>query len=101
MATTSDDLAFDPDALRERYKQEREKRLRPDGADQYIEMKGKWAHYVEDDPYADPTFERDPIPHEVDVGVVGGGFSGLLAGARLIEAGLEDFRIIEAGGDFG
>src|SRR5437763_4023976 len=97
----TEDLEFDPDALRERYRLEREKRLRPDGSDQYIEMKGKWAHYVEDDPYADPEFRRDPITDDVDVIVVGGGFSGLLAGARLSEAGVDDFRIIEAGGDFG
>jgi len=95
------DLDFDPDELRARYLAERDKRLRPDGADQYIEMSGKWAHYVEDDPYADPTFTRDPATDDVDVVIIGGGFSGLLASARLIEAGVEDFRIIEAGGDYG
>jgi cyclohexanone monooxygenase len=101
MSTTSDDLDFDPDALRERYKQERDKRIRPDGSDQYIEMKGKWAHYVEDDPYADSSYTREPATDEVDVVIIGGGFSGLLASARLIEAGIDDFRVIEAGGDFG
>ncbi len=99
--STTEDLGFDPDALRDKYQQERNKRLRPDGSDQYIEMKGKWAHYVEDDPYADPEFTREPADTDVDVVIIGGGFSGLLASARLIEAGIEDFRIIEAGGDFG
>jgi len=33
--------------------------------------------------------------------VVGGGFGGLLTGARLREAGVQDVRIIEKGGDFG
>ena len=33
--------------------------------------------------------------------IVGGGFGGLLAAARLHEAGVEDIRIIEKGGDFG
>ena len=33
--------------------------------------------------------------------VIGGGFGGLLAGARLREAGVSDIRIIEKGGDFG
>src|SRR4051794_31504584 len=63
-------------------------------------MKGPWAKYVEADPYAEPI-ARDPITDEVDVVIIGGGFSGLLASARLIEAGLNDFRVIEAGGDFG
>src|SRR4051794_18348708 len=100
MTTVSGDLGFDPDQLREKYRQEREKRLREDGSDQYIEMSGPWAHYAEADPYAEPI-EREPITDEIDVAVIGGGFSGLLASARLIEAGIEDFHVIEAGSDFG
>ena len=98
--TVLDDLDFDPNALREKYLQERDKRLREDGPDQYIELSGQWARYAEEDPYVEPL-ERDPITEEIDVAIVGGGFSGLLASARLMEAGVEDFRIIEAGGDFG
>ena len=33
--------------------------------------------------------------------VIGGGFAGLITGARLRQAGIDDFRIIEKGGDFG
>ena len=98
--TETHELDFDPDALRDKYKQEREKRLRPDGNDQYVEMKGQFAHYVED-PYVDPGFEREPLFDEVEVVVIGGGFGGLLAGARLREAGVKDIRVIERGGDFG
>ena len=92
-------LAFDPDALREKYRQERDKRLRPDGNDQYVEIKGQFAHYLED-PYVEPIV-RDPIAVDVEVVVVGGGFGGLLAGARLKEAGITDVRLVEKGGDFG
>ncbi|MDZ4373232.1 MAG: FAD-dependent monooxygenase, partial [Phenylobacterium sp.] len=92
-------LDFDPDALRERYRQEREKRLRSDGEAQYIELAGEFARYAEDDPYADPSFTRAPLSDEVEVAIIGGGFSGLLAGARLREAGVEDIRIIEADAD--
>lgn len=95
-----DQLAFDPDALRERYRQEREKRLRDDGIEQYIEMTGEYAHYLED-PYIEDKIERDSISSAVDVVVIGGGFGGLQAGARLREAGVKDIRIIEKGGDFG
>jgi cyclohexanone monooxygenase len=94
-------LDFDPDALREKYRQEREKRLREDGEAQYVELSGDFARYAEEDPYADASFTRAPLTDEIEVAVIGGGFSGLLAGARLSEAGIEDFRIIEAGGDFG
>ena len=91
--------AFDPDALREKYRQERDKRLRPDGNDQYIEIAGRYRHYLED-PYADPV-ERDPLRDEVTVALIGGGFAGLVAGARLKQAGIDDVRIIEKGGGFG
>jgi cyclohexanone monooxygenase len=94
-------LDFDPDALREKYRRERDKRIRADGEAQYIELAGDFARYAEDDPYADPTFTRAPLSDEVEVAIIGGGFSGLLAGARLREAGVEDIRIIEAGADFG
>ena len=45
-------LAFDPDALREKYRAERDKRLRDDGNEQYVEITGQFAHYLED-PYVD------------------------------------------------
>jgi cyclohexanone monooxygenase len=93
------DLPFDPDALRERYREERARRIRPDGNDQYLEVKGQFAHYV-DDPYVE-SVEREPLTDEVDVVVIGGGFGGLLAGARLREAGVQDVRLVEKGGDFG
>ncbi len=95
------DLDFDPQALRDKYREERDKRLRSDGDDQYIEMAEEFAHYAEDDPYVKPGFTRAPIDEEIDVAIIGGGFSGLLAAARLKERGLANVRILEAGGDFG
>ena len=44
-------LDFDPEAVRERYRLERDKRLRENGADQYIEMAGPYARFAEGDPY--------------------------------------------------
>jgi cyclohexanone monooxygenase len=95
-----DDLGFDPAALKAKYRAERDKRLRKDGSEQYVEIKGQFAHYLED-PYVEPGFTRAPLSDEVDVVVVGGGFGGLLAGARLREAGVARVRMIEKGGDFG
>ena len=99
-AANGDELGFDPTALKEKYRAERNKRLRKDGNEQYVEIKGQFAHYLED-PYVEPGFAREPLSDEVDVVVVGGGFGGLLAGARLREAGVERVRMIEKGGDFG
>ena len=100
IAETSNETHFDPDALRDKYREERDKRLRVDGNDQYIEVTGDFSHYV-DDPYVEPDFVREPIFDEVEVVVIGGGFGGMLAAVRLKEAGIEDIRIIEKGGDFG
>jgi cyclohexanone monooxygenase len=97
---TSGDLGFDPEALRAKYREERDKRLRDDGNAQYREIAGEFAHYL-DDPYVQPGFSREPLTDEVEVVVVGGGFGGQLAAARLRQAGVSDIRIIEKGGDFG
>ena len=93
-------LGFDPDALRDRYRQERDQRLRTEGNDQYQEVAGDFSHYI-DDPYVEPGFTRAALHDEVEIVIIGGGFGGLLAGARLREAGVRDIRIIEKGGDFG
>ena len=93
-------IDFDPDALRAKYREERDKRLRPDANEQYVEVRGDFSRYV-DDPYVSPGFTREPLSEDVDVLIIGGGFGGLLAGARLREAGVNNIRIIEKGGDFG
>ncbi|HTD49073.1 MAG TPA: NAD(P)/FAD-dependent oxidoreductase [Acidimicrobiia bacterium] len=90
---------LDRQALRAKYRAERDKRLRPDGNDQYLEPAGKFA-YLLDDPHVDRV-ERDPCFDEVNLAFIGGGFAGLCTGARLKEAGIDDVCIIEAGGDFG
>ncbi|MEM9035494.1 MAG: NAD(P)/FAD-dependent oxidoreductase [Actinomycetota bacterium] len=101
MGLLDETLPFDPDELRERYRLEREKRLREDGATQYFDLSGSLAKYGDTDPYVDPGFTRDALDVEFDVAIVGGGFSGLLAAARLRQEGIDDIRVIEAGGDFG
>lgn len=87
------------DSLLAKYRIERDKRLRPDGNDQYIEPTGRFSQFL-GDPYTE-VVSRDPILEEVEVVVIGGGFGGLVTGARLKQAGVADVRIIEAGGDVG
>jgi|TARA_B110000902_G_scaffold12028_1_gene14502 cyclohexanone monooxygenase len=93
-------LDFNPETLREKYRSERDKRRRDDGNAQYQQVAGDFTHYV-DDPYIDKIIIRDPLEDEVDVIIVGGGFGGLITGARLREAGVKNIRVIEKGGDFG
>ena len=95
---TPDDI--DIDALREKYLQEREKRLRPEGSKQYLELEDDFAEFYEVDPHT-PVTPRTPIDENVEVAVLGGGITGLLAGAYLKKAGVDDVHIIEMGGDFG
>ena len=91
--------AMDKAAILARYQAERDKRLRDDGNDQYIEIAGQYAHYLED-PYT-PVTPRPPVTDHVTFAMVGGGFAGLCVGARLVEAGITDVRIIDKAGDFG
>ena len=90
---------IDKKALLAKYIAERDKRLRPDGNAQYLQLEGQFADYL-DDPYM-PVVARTPKTDHVTFAFVGGGFAGLVTCARLVEAGVSDVRIIEKGGDFG
>ncbi len=79
--------------------QERDKRLRTDGSAQYLRLESEFAELA-GDPYT-PVQPRDPVTDHVTFAFVGGGFAGLVVGARLKEAGIDDVRIIDKGGDFG
>ncbi|MFD5827262.1 flavin-containing monooxygenase [Lentzea sp. NPDC060358] len=83
---------IDPDALQRKYQQERRKRLTAQ-ASPYTPV-GRA-------PAASASDGRAPLADEVDVVVVGGGFTGLITAARLRESGIESVRIIEKGDDFG
>jgi cation diffusion facilitator CzcD-associated flavoprotein CzcO len=99
-APKKDVPSFSPEALKEKYRLEREKRLRPDGSAQYLELSRVYEDF-DRDPYVEPGFTRPALTEQLDVVIVGGGFGGMLAAARLREAGVDSFRIIEKGGDFG
>ncbi|HXS84634.1 MAG TPA: NAD(P)/FAD-dependent oxidoreductase [Mycobacterium sp.] len=92
--------SFDPEALRAKYAEERQRRLRPDGISQYVEITGAFSKFG-DDPWAVPDFTRDPIHDTVDVAVVGAGFGGLLIGARCKQLGVDNVRLIDKAADVG
>ncbi|MEU8660498.1 flavin-containing monooxygenase [Actinoplanes philippinensis] len=87
------------ETLRAKYRAERDRRLRPDGGGRYRPTTGEFGYYA-DDPYTERV-EREPVTDRVDATVVGGGFGGLLTGARLRRAGLADLRIVDQAGDVG
>jgi cyclohexanone monooxygenase len=94
------ELDFVPDDLKTKYLFERDKRIKPEGNEQYIEVTAEFSRYI-DDPYVESRIDREPLTDEVEVAIIGGGFGGLLAGARLREAGFDDIRVIEKASDFG
>jgi cation diffusion facilitator CzcD-associated flavoprotein CzcO len=83
--------------LRERYHQEQQKRLRPEGMAQWRELDEE----LDRDPFVEPGFTRDPVIEETTVVVVGGGFAGMLTAIDLGKHGITDVRIVEKAGDFG
>ena len=90
--------AFDPDALREKYR-----------ASATSESAGTGTTSTSRSTDSSPLHRRSlrgaRQPPAADrrrhCAVIGGGFGGLIAAARLAKAGVKDIRIIEKGGDFG
>jgi len=97
---TADTLDFNPDALRKKYEQERDKRLRSDGIGQYVDTDGQYSQYRTDDSYM-PRIEREPVKKTVEVVLMGAGFGGILTGIQLRKIGVEDLCVIDTAGDFG
>ncbi len=89
----SQNASIDKERLRQKYLEERNKRLRADGNDQYLRVAGQLAHYL-DDPYT-PVIPREAKTDHVTFAFIGGGFAGLATAARMSEAGIRDVRIIE------
>lgn len=84
--------------IRAKRLEERNKRLRKDGLNQYMQPTGGFAHFKND---LHTPLNRDPQTKQVEFIMIGGGFAGLCIGAALRDIGLDDFYIIEDGGDFG
>lgn len=84
---------------REKYRRERDRRIRPDGATQYRRAAGEFGYYAKD-PYTEWT-DRAPRADRVEVLVVGAGLGGLLTASRLKEAGIESLRLMDEAGDVG
>lgn len=95
------------DEMRQRYEQEKNKRLRDDGEAQFIDIRksSTWRHYL-DDPWIRSDVSKDPSlksGNRCKYLVVGIGFAGILDAVRLIESGIdvEDIRLIDKADGFG
>jgi cation diffusion facilitator CzcD-associated flavoprotein CzcO len=87
-------------ALRKKYRQERDKRLNSAGEKQYVRVAGEF-HAIYATDLHQPVQPRVPISEELDVAILGGGFSGMQAAYHLINAGITNLRNIDLAGDFG
>ena len=98
------------DALQveKRYGEERAKRLRDDGNNQFVDasLSHKFQHFQED-PWVDTAAVKDartmfPNDH-CQMLILGAGWGGLLYAVRMAEAGIrpEDIRIVDTAGGFG
>ena len=91
------------DAIKKKFAEERDLRLKykPAGTQEYIyELEGELARY-EIDTYGGEIKPRAAINDTVECLFIGGGFSALLASAKLREYGVESIRIVERGADVG
>jgi len=92
---------IDIPALKEKYREERDKRLRPEGGEQYAPPADHLTHDTyEHDPFS-PVVPRDCLSEEIDVAILGGGWTGILAAYHLTQAGITNFRVIDHAGNFG
>lgn len=97
----ADAVGIDPQALRARYRAERDRRLRPEGLGQFVRIDREHHHRFEEDPALAAAPSRAPLTDQVEIAIIGAGFGGLLLGAELRKAGIEGLRFIDRAGDFG
>ena len=92
--------------IQQKYAEEREKRLRKEGTDQYLDLSlsDKYKHY-RDDPWLNGRSEKVTLKdgERCKYLVMGGGFGGVLFGCKLVKAGIpaKDIRLVEVGGGLG
>jgi cation diffusion facilitator CzcD-associated flavoprotein CzcO len=87
-------------SLREKYRQERDRRVISEATGQYVRATGIFSENYEADPHM-KVQPRNAIHEDLDVAIIGAGWTGLLAAYHLKQAGVANFRNIDHAGDFG
>ncbi|KFZ08162.1 hypothetical protein V502_09503 [Pseudogymnoascus sp. VKM F-4520 (FW-2644)] len=95
--------------LQKKYEEERQKRLRPEGMNQYVDFRDPaigdklgedpWVNHDYVATHGSPLKDGGPIKFMI----IGGGHSGLLYAVRLLDAGFraEDIVLVDTAGGFG
>lgn len=90
-----------------KYQQERDRRLRTDGMNQYIapSASDRLKHF-QNDPWVtsstpNPGLDKVKSGDRFTAPIVGAGFGGMLFAARLLDAGIDDFVLVDTAGGFG
>ncbi|OAL32675.1 hypothetical protein AYO20_07833 [Fonsecaea nubica] len=92
--------------IQKKYDEERQKRLRPDGDAQYVDLalSEEFKHYRED-PWIDERSEKVTVNdgEHVKYLILGAGIGGLLFAVKLIKAGISasEIRLVDAAGGVG
>src|SRR4029079_16564461 len=100
MTHADDTPSFDPEAVRDKYAEERAKRMTEDRGVLYdLRADERFREYTKD-PFT-PFAERDALVETVDVAIIGAGMSGVTVGAKLGEQGLRKIVLIDKAGGIG
>ena len=91
---------LDIPALREKYRVEKERRVRRDGQAQYVKLGGGATGDYAVDPYT-AVAPRAALDEDLDVLVLGAGWGGIIASYHLVSEGVTAIRNVDTAGDFG
>jgi cyclohexanone monooxygenase len=95
---------LDLQSLKNKYAEEREKRVRVANRGEYTSVRGTpLAGKFDVDIWATTDGSREPVARDFDAVIVGGGFAGIIAAGKLRAHGVAADRIciVERGSDFG
>ncbi|MBM9469042.1 flavin-containing monooxygenase [Nakamurella leprariae] len=95
-----DTAELTPEQAREKYREERAKRIRADGLDQYLHLEGDLAKFGQD-PWAEGDGARDPMQTTVDAVIIGAGIGALQMAVNMRRVGLDRVMMIDKASDVG